>query len=89
MARGIDDIIAHLRLVIDNHQISTTLVQAAEMAVLCDAVERPMRLLQRLAWYYQVNDCQDRRVDDCVEVPIGDLREALRAIEAIGKEPHP
>ena len=51
--------------------------------------ERGIELLQRLAWYYEVNDCRDRSKGDAIEVPISDLLEAKKEIKAMGWKAHP
>ena len=48
-----------------------------------------LTLLKRFAWYYQINDCQERQPDDALEVPISDLREALDLVKAAGVDPAP
>jgi hypothetical protein len=35
---------------------------------------RVMQLIERLAFYYDLNDCADKEDDDALEVPITDLR---------------
>jgi len=41
-------------------------------------------LIQQLAWYYQVNDCAERRADDALDVPIRDLRIAAEIARELG-----
>lgn len=49
---------------------------AAEYAL---AHRTAIEALQPFALYYEINDCKDRRDDDALEVPIGDLRAAYEA----------
>lgn len=48
-------------------------------------MERLRAALKPFGYYYELNDCQDRRLDDALEVPIADLK---RAHELVGGE-HP
>lgn len=46
-------------------------------------------LLKQLAFYYDVNDCQDRDDDDALEVPIRDLKEAKEIFATLSRQaPH-
>jgi hypothetical protein len=52
------------------------------------ADERTMTLLKRLAWYYEINDCQERP-RDMLGVPNRDLLEALKLVRIAGLSPEP
>jgi hypothetical protein len=41
MPRPLKEIVAHIRMVIANPNVSTTLIQTEDLAVLCDAAECP------------------------------------------------
>lgn len=60
-----------------------------EAATVIDRLRDAIPLLQRLAWFYDVNDCRYRRRDDALEVPISDLRAARKIVKALGLEPRP
>jgi len=52
--------------------------EVAEQAA--DEIERLRAALKPFAYYYDLNDCQDRRPNDTLEVPIYDLSEAKKAL---------
>lgn len=54
-----------------------------------NAAPNMLALLKKLAWYYDVNDCQERSDDDTMEIPILDLRNAYELVTAIGENPEP
>lgn len=41
-----------------------------------EIIEVAVAALAPLALYYKLNDCQDRKAADCVEIPVYDLRQA-------------
>jgi hypothetical protein len=72
--------------------LKATKPKASELEVLCacadscakDAeIERLRAALNPFGYFYQLNDCQDKKPDDALEVPISDLR---RAFELVGGE---
>lgn len=45
MARNLDEIKAHLRMVIANPSVSTTLIQTEDLAALCDVADAAQDLM--------------------------------------------
>jgi hypothetical protein len=48
-----------------------------------------LTLIKKLAWYYDINDCVDMGMDDTLEVPVLDLKNAHEICVALGIEPEP
>lgn len=71
MPRSLEAIKAHLRMVIANQSVSTTLIQTEDLARLCDAtdaLESGLYWLER--WGAHVGDCQGGDACTCGLVAI-------------------